>query len=149
MQVVHNEVRLQFAEKDLRGLGGAALEERVEHELREEAQRRFELTSPGLLRVRLLQLAEREYVLAVVMHHIIADGWSIGVFVNELKALYEAYLESRPSPLPELEIQYVDYAAWQREVLVSGNMREGLEYWKRQLMGAPPVFRTAHGLPAR
>ncbi|HET8890736.1 MAG TPA: amino acid adenylation domain-containing protein [Candidatus Angelobacter sp.] len=140
MQIIHNEVRLQFAEKDLHGLGGMALEERVERELREEARRGFELSTPGLLRVRLLQLPEREYVLAVVMHHIIADGWSIGVFVNELKALYEAYLQSRPSPLPELEIQYVDYAAWQREVLASGQMKEGLDYWKRQLMGPPPVL---------
>ncbi len=148
MQVVHNQVRLQFAEKDLRGFGvGPALEERVEHELREEAQRGFELSSPGLLRVRLLQLAEREYVLAVVMHHIIADGWSIGVFVNELKALYEAYLESRPSLLPELEIQYVDYAAWQREVLASGQMKEGLDYWKRQLTGAPPVLELPTDYP--
>ncbi|HEX3091857.1 MAG TPA: condensation domain-containing protein, partial [Candidatus Angelobacter sp.] len=148
MQVVHNEVRLQFAEKDLRSIGnGTALEERVQHELREEAQRGFVLSSPGLLRVRLLQLAEREHVLAVVMHHIIADGWSIGVFISELKALYEAYVASRPSPLPELEIQYVDYAAWQRDVLASGQMKEGLGYWKRQLSGAPPVLELPTDYP--
>jgi amino acid adenylation domain-containing protein len=148
MQVVHNEVRLQFAEKDLRGLeSGAALEQRVENELREEAQRAFVLTNPGLLRIQLLQLTEDEHVLAMAMHHIIADGWSIGVLVNELKALYEARIESRPSPLPELEFQYVDYAAWQREVLVSGNMREGLEYWKRQLTGAPPVLELPTDYP--
>ena len=148
IQVVHNEVRLQFAEKDLRGLGnGTALEERVENELRDEAQRAFVLSSPGLLRIQLLQLAEDEHVLAVVMHHIIADGWSIGVFVKELKALYEACIEGRPSPLPELEIQYVDYAAWQQEVLASGNMREGLEYWKRQLTGAPPVLELPTDYP--
>ena len=148
MQVVRNEVRLQFAEKDLCGLGdGTALEERIENELREEAQRTFVLSSPGLLRIQLLQLAEQEHVLAMVMHHIIADGWSIGVLVNELKALYEACIESRPSPLPELEFQYVDYAAWQREVLISGNMREGLEYWKRQLTGAPPVLELPTDYP--
>ena len=148
MQVVHNEVRVQFAEKDLRGLDdGSGLEERLESELREEAQRRFVLSSPGLLRVHLLQLAEREHVLAVVMHHIIADGWSIGLFMNELKALYEACLENKPSPLPELDIQYVDYAAWQREVLATGQMKEGLEYWQRQLTGAPPVLELPTDFP--
>lgn len=148
LQVVHNEVRLQFAEKDLRGLGnGTALEQRVENALSEEAQRAFVLSSPGLLRIQLLQLAEQEHILAMVMHHIIADGWSIGVLVNELKALYQARVESRPSPLPELEFQYVDYAAWQREVLVSGKMREGLEYWKKQLTGAPPVLELPTDYP--
>lgn len=148
LQVIHNEVRLQFAEKDLRDLGsGMALEQRVENELREEAQRAFVLSSPGLLRIQLLQLAEDEHILAVVMHHIIADGWSIGVLVNELKALYQARIESRLSPLPELEFQYVDYAAWQRELLDSGNMREGLEYWKRQLTGAPPVLELPTDYP--
>jgi amino acid adenylation domain-containing protein len=148
LQVIHNEVRLQFAEKDLRGLGNStSLEQRVENELREEAQRAFVLTSPGLLRILLLQLAEDEHVLAMVMHHMIADGWSIGVLVNELKALYQARVESRPSPLPELEFQYVDYAAWQREVLASANMREGLEYWKRQLTGAPPVLELPADYP--
>jgi len=101
LQVVHNEVKLQFAKMDLRGLGSSTvLEQRVENELREEAQRAFVLSSPGLLRILLLQLAEDEHVLAMVMHHMIADGWSIGVLVNELRALYQARVESRPSPLP-------------------------------------------------
>jgi len=74
------------------------------------------LSDPGLLRARLLRVAEREYVLMVVLHHIIADGWSIGVLIRELKELYEACREGKASPLPEIEIQYVDYAAWQREL---------------------------------
>src|SRR5205823_2498877 len=87
----------------------------------------------------LLQVAPQEHVLAVVMHHIIADGWSVGVLIRELKELYAAYREGRPSPLRELEFQYVDYAAWQRELLASGAVKEGLDYWKRQLAGAPEL----------
>ncbi|HWF02570.1 MAG TPA: amino acid adenylation domain-containing protein, partial [Candidatus Angelobacter sp.] len=147
-QIVHSEVRLLFAEKDLCGFTrGPALEDHVENELREEARHRFILSEAGLLRVQLLQLAEHEHVLAIVMHHIIADGWSIGVLVNELKMLYEAYLESVASPLPELDIQYVDYAAWQRELLASGQMKKGLDYWKKQLNGAPPVLELPTDYP--
>ena len=78
-------------------------------------------------------------------HHIISDRWSLGVFSHELAALYEARLESKPSPLPELTIQYADYAAWQRKFLSSGVMEEQLAYWRRQLDGAAPC----RGRPGR
>jgi amino acid adenylation domain-containing protein len=147
-QTIHSEVRLLFGEKDLRGIASRAeLEERVENDLRQEARRGFALGEAGLLRVHLLQLAEHEHVLAIVMHHIIADGWSIRVLVNELKTLYEAHLDSVPSPLPELDIQYVDYAAWQREMLTSGQMKEGLDYWEKHLNGAPPVLELPTDYP--
>jgi amino acid adenylation domain-containing protein len=141
LQEIHQHVKFQFLEKDLRDAGiETATEEQINAELTGAAKQGFVLSEPGLLRVLLLRLAEREHILMVVMHHIIADGWSIGVLVRELKELYEACREQRPALLPELEIQYVDYAAWQRELLASGEMREGLEYWKKQLDGAPPVL---------
>ena len=111
-QKVHHQVRLQFATKDLlETSNGIAAGKSIQSELQEEARRGFILSEPGLLRARLLQIAEREHLLVVVMHHIIADGWTIGILAGELKELYEAYREGRPSPLPELEIQYLDYAA--------------------------------------
>jgi amino acid adenylation domain-containing protein len=137
LQEIHLQVKFQFQEKDLRD---AAIEDQISTELTKAAKQEFVLGEPGLLRVHLLQVAEREHVLALVMHHIIADGWSIGVLIRELKELYEACREQRPTLLPELEIQYVDYASWQRELLASGEMKEGLEYWKKQLDGAPPVL---------
>src|SRR6185437_269182 len=87
-------------------------------------------------RAGLLRVGERESVLVVVLHHMIADGWSIGVLLRELEQLYEAYGRGEESPLEELEIQYVDYAGWEEELLSSEEMKEGLEYWKKQLAGA-------------
>lgn len=141
LQKIHQHLKFQFQEKDLRdATRGKASEEHISIELAEAATQGFALGEPGLLRVRLLQVDEREHILVLVMHHIIADGWSIGILVRELKELYEACQENRPAVLPELEIQFVDYAAWQRELLATGEMDEGLEYWKKQLNGAPPVL---------
>ena len=102
--------------------------------MREQAGQPFELSRAPLLRVQLLRLSAAEHVL-LVMHHIISDGWSMGVLVREVAALYEAYSAGRESPLPELPIQYADYAVWQREWL-QGEVLEGeLGYWREQLRG--------------
>src|SRR5438045_617664 len=81
------------------------------------------------------------------MHHIVSDGWSIGVFVRELAALYEAYMAGRPSPLQELPIQYADFAAWQREWLQGDVLEEQLSYWRRQLANAPPLLELPTDRP--
>lgn len=98
-----------------------------------EAQRPFDFVKGPLLRVKLLQLAETEYVLLLNLHHIIADGWSIGVLIRELAALYNACVEGKPSPLPELSIQYADFAEWQREWLQNSVLETQLIYWRQQL----------------
>jgi amino acid adenylation domain-containing protein len=105
-----------------------------------ESQQRFDLTQAPLIRVRLLRLAETEHVLLVTMHHIVADGWSLGVFWHELAALYNAYAGGNPVPLPALPIQYADFAAWQREWLQGEVLEAQLAYWKQQLAGARPVL---------
>src|SRR6185369_5509068 len=87
-----------------------------------------------LIRVKLVKLQEQEQVLLVTMHHIISDGWSMGVFIRELSTLYEAYSNDRPSPLTELPIQYADFAYWQRELLEEVIDKQ-LSYWKKQLAG--------------
>ncbi|HWF02467.1 MAG TPA: condensation domain-containing protein, partial [Candidatus Angelobacter sp.] len=136
-QQIHDEVECQFIEKDLQSPTDGNIQERLNQELKQEAQYRIVLSSPGLLRSTLFQMGPQEHVLLLVMHHIIADGWSIGVLIRELKELYAAYREGNSSLLPELKIQYQDYTAWQGELLASAVMKESLDYWKKQLTGAP------------
>src|ERR1041385_5374802 len=113
----------------------------------EEAHRPCDLTAGPLLRVQLLRLAEAEHVVLFTMHHIISDGWSLGVLVKEVAALYEAYVNGEESRLPELEIQYADYAAWQREWLKGEVLEEQLSYWRRQLGGELPVLELPADRP--
>ena len=113
----------------------------------EEARRWFDLTKGPLLRPHLLCLGETEHVLLLTMHHIVADGWSMGVFVRELAALYEAYLAGRLSPLQELPVQYADFATWQRDWLQGERLDEQLSYWKAQLAGAPPLLELPTDRP--
>ena len=100
-----------------------------------EAQRPFVLATDLLLRVTLLQLDRAEYVLLLNLHHIVADGWSIGVLIGEIGALYTAFVREQPSPLPPLPIQYADFAEWQREYLQSEVAETQLAYWRQQLIG--------------
>ncbi|MFP2900473.1 amino acid adenylation domain-containing protein, partial [Corallococcus sp. 4LFB] len=123
--------------QDLRGLPELAREEEALRQAQEEARRPFDLARGPLLRVTLLQLAERQHLLLLTMHHIVSDGWSMSVLVRELVALYEAFRTGKPSPLPELPLQYADYAAWQRQWLEQGALAQQLAWWKRQLDGAP------------
>jgi hypothetical protein len=97
----------------------------------------FDLAHGPLVRVSLLRLSKEEHVLLVTMHHIISDGWSAGVLVRELVALYEAFSTGKPSPLPELPIQYSDYAVWQRQLLQGDALEAPLSYWKKQLADVP------------
>jgi amino acid adenylation domain-containing protein len=110
------------------------------HQATKEAQRPFDLTQGPLLRAAAWQIDVNDYLFVLVMHHIVSDGWSLGVFANELKTLYKAYSEGRPSPLPELSIQYSDFVHWQRERLASKAAAEQLDYWKRQLAGHLPAL---------
>jgi len=98
----------------------------------------FDLARGPLLRVTLLRLNKTEHVLLLTIHHIISDGWSIGVFNRELAVLYEAFSAGKPSPLPELPIQYADYAAWQRQWLQGAVLEAQLDYWRKQLARRPP-----------
>ena len=112
-----------------------------------EAKRPFNLEHGPLLRTSVLVLGERETIVLFTMHHIISDAWSTDILVREVSALYEAYLDNRPSPLPELAIQYADYAQWQRDWL-QGEVLEGqLLYWRQQLGGTLPVLELPADRP--
>src|SRR6185369_8607690 len=102
--------------------------------------RPFDLRVAPLLRSVLVRLAPEEHVLLLTVHHIVADGWSLGVLIQEAMALYQAGRAGRPSPLPEPALQYLDYALWQRRRLASGALAGDLAYWRRQIVGDLPTL---------
>ncbi len=104
------------------------------------AQQPFELTTGPLLRARLLRLGPTAHCLLLNLHHIVSDGWSIGVLVRELAALYPAFVEGQPSPLPDLPVQYADYAVWQCQWLQGKRLQTQLDYWKQQLGNQPSTL---------
>ncbi|HEY4561425.1 MAG TPA: AMP-binding protein, partial [Thermoanaerobaculia bacterium] len=108
----------------------------------EEARRPFDLGRDELLRCALLRLkaGADDHAVLFSLHHIVSDGWSTGVLVGEVMALYEAFAAGRPSPLPELPVQYADFAVWQREWLRGEVLEEQISYWRHQLAGAPQVL---------
>src|SRR5262249_18444454 len=136
-QVIESELRIEAPMEDLSGLGEEEQRARVMAALRREGGEPFDLGRGPVLRMRLLKLSEREHILLRTMHHIVADGWSQGVFNREFAVLYKAYREGRENPLRPLGVQYADFALWQREWLDEESLGGGLAYWKRQLAGIP------------
>ncbi|HEX5601787.1 MAG TPA: condensation domain-containing protein, partial [Pyrinomonadaceae bacterium] len=139
---------------DLRDFA-AKREERAGELVAEEAEEPFDLSRGPLLRVKLLRLGAEDYILLLTMHHIVSDGWSTGVLIRELSALYDAYSRGEDSPLAESLIQYADYAVWQREWL-QAEVEGQLDYWRTKLADAPamlelptdrarPAFQSSRG----
>ncbi len=122
-------------------------ESEIQSFLVQEGQQPFDLAEVGLFRTKLLRLDAEESILIITMHHIIFDGWSAGVLIREVAALYKAFLTGEPSPLAELTIQYVDYAYWQREWLKGEILESQLAYWKQQLGGNLPVLNLPTDYP--
>jgi amino acid adenylation domain-containing protein len=146
-QVINKNADFKLPVNDLQELAESQRPSKVSAWAEEDARRRFDLTKGPLLRANLLRLGETEHVLLLTIHHIISDGWSVGVFVRELAALYEAYTAGRPSPLQELSIQYADFAAWQRDWLQGNRLEEQLSYWRAQLSDAPPLLELPTDRP--
>jgi amino acid adenylation domain-containing protein len=129
-----------FPVTDLSDLEPTAAEERLQALVQEEGRRPFDLQRGPLLRTRLVRLAPEEHALILNLHHIVSDGWSQGVLVREMSRLYEAFAASQPSPLPELPVQYADYAVWQRDWLQGEALDSLLAWWRGQLAGSPGVL---------
>ncbi|MBV9108645.1 MAG: amino acid adenylation domain-containing protein, partial [Gemmatimonadetes bacterium] len=125
---------------DLSALLPDEREEETRRIVHEEIRRPFDLAAGPLLRARLLRLADEEHVLVLAMHHVVSDGWSLGVLFRELGALYDAFSRGAPPPLDPLPLQYADYAAWQREHWTEARLAAQLEWWRRALAGAPAVL---------
>jgi len=139
-QVIMPEVHLSISVLDLMGQSHLEQETRLSSLAEEEAQRPFDLSRGPLLRLNLLRFNEDEHGLLIVMHHIISDGWSKGIFIEETATLYKAFLAEETSPLPELRIQYADFAIWQRERLKGEYLERQLVYWRQQLSGVSEVL---------
>jgi amino acid adenylation domain-containing protein len=135
--------------EDLSGLSEADREAALGRRAGEEARRAFDLSAGSLFRAALLRLGADDHVLLLSMHHIVSDGWSMGVLFRELSALYAAYREGGESPLAELAVQYADYAVWQREQLAGEMLDRQLSYWRARLAGAPELLElpTDHSRP--
>ncbi|MBD2771550.1 non-ribosomal peptide synthetase [Iningainema tapete] len=125
---------------DLSSLSATEREAEAKRIALQEAQQSFNLSQSPLLKAIILRLSEVEHILLLTMHHIIFDGWSQGVLLQELAQIYEAFSMGKPSPLPELPIQYVDFAHWQRQQLQGEIQQSQLAYWKKQLSGSLPVL---------
>jgi len=135
--------------EDLTSLTQEQREEEVRRIARQEAETGFDLGRGPLLRVKILKLEEEEHAMLFTMSHIVSDGWSMGILIREFGALYQAYSAGEEAPLAELEIQYADYAKWQREYLAGEVLEAEIEHWKKQLQNAAVIELPAdHARPA-
>lgn len=125
----------------------AESEDEIASALRAETTTPFDLTSDLMVRARLLRRSDDHHVLVLGLHHIAADGWSLGILLCELGALYDAFRRGVPSPLPELTTQYADYAVWQRDWLATGPLDDQIGYWRERLDGAPVLELPADVAP--
>ncbi|MGV2831536.1 amino acid adenylation domain-containing protein, partial [Myxosarcina sp. GI1(2024)] len=135
---------------DLSSLAASEKPTQIQQQIETEARHPFDISSERLIRIKFLRLEAQEHIVLLSMHHIISDGWSIGVLVRELASLYRAFSQGQPSPLSELPIQYVDFAAWQRQWLQGEVLETQKAYWLKQLENAPKVLElpTDHPRPA-
>ncbi|PYQ44520.1 MAG: hypothetical protein DMF77_07020 [Acidobacteria bacterium] len=147
LQVVAPAMVVPLAEVDLRGLPDPEAQARRLAE--EEASRPFDLARGPLLRATLLRLAEQEHALLLTVHHIVFDAWSMGIFAREQALLYAAHVSGEPSPLRPLDVQYADFAAWQRDWLQGEVLERQLGYWREQLEGLQALeLPMDHARPA-
>jgi amino acid adenylation domain-containing protein len=147
VQVIAPTLHVPLLTEDLRILAEAEREVQAQRLIRAEVLHPFDLENGPLLQVRLLQLSAQEHILLLTMHHIISDGWSRSVLLQELAVLYDAFCQGKPSPLPELPIQYADYAHWQRQWLSSEAGKTQLVYWMQQLPDPLPVLKLPPDRP--
>ena len=147
VQFINPATPLALPVDDLSGLCLAEREVEVRQLIVEESSRPFDLARLPIMRTRLLRLGRQEHIILFTVHHIATDGWSLGVLTDELLMIYRAYIKGQPSPLPELPIQYSDYAVWHRERLQGEVLEEQLNYWRDRLAGDQSVLRLPHDRP--
>jgi amino acid adenylation domain-containing protein len=147
IQVIAAKLQIELPIIDLSGFAGTERDAETLCRAQREGESPFDLATGPLLRTKLLQLDEDEHVLLIAVHHIVSDGWSMGVFFRELAALYEAFSEGRSSALQELPIQYADYAVWQREWLQTDVLDAQVAYWRERLNRLPLALELATDRP--
>ncbi|MEH1869066.1 MAG: amino acid adenylation domain-containing protein [Nostoc sp.] len=144
VQVIAPHATMKLSVVDLQGLSG---QEQLQCLATQDQLQPFDLTKGLLLRVTLVQLKSESYALLLTMHHIIGDGWSMGVFIKELSSLYQGFLVGDSSPLPQLPIQYADFTIWQRQWLQGKALQTSINYWKQQLADTPPLLELPTDRP--
>jgi amino acid adenylation domain-containing protein len=147
IQVIAESFALNIPTVDLSTRPGAEREAAVREIAAKEAQTPFDLSKGPLLRATIVKLDSRDHVLLLTMHHIVSDAWSAAIFFQELGVLYTAFAAGKPSPLPELAVQYADYAAWQRKFLQGKALEDQISYWREHLIGAPPLLQLPADRP--
>jgi acyl carrier protein len=147
VQIIAPVLNLKISVSDLQELPAAEREAELRRLLIEGAQESLDLAQGPLIRAALFRLSPDEHVFLIVMHHIVSDGWSMSILINELATLYEAFSKGQPSPLSPLPIQYADFAQWQREWMQGEVLASQLAYWKKQLGGDLPVLKLATDRP--
>lgn len=147
VQVIAPSLTLEIPIEDLSGLSQAEQHRQVMASANNEWCAAFDLAHGPVLRLKLLKLAEEDHVLLQTFHHIASDGWSWGVFMREFKDLYEAYSQGRENPLPELPLQFADFALWQMQTIDEGLMDEDIRFWKEHLAGIPEELKIPKDRP--
>jgi len=147
VQVISPTLPITLPITDLRALPQTEQAEEAQRLVHEDSQRPFDLTQGPLLRSCLLRLGDQEHLLLITLHHIISDGWSLGVLIHELTVLYDAFVTGAPSPLPALPIQYADFASWQRQWRHHEMLTARLVYWTEQLREPLPVLQLPTDRP--
>ena len=150
-QVIAPATPLEIEVTNLESIPADEQESRVQSWVDSEARRPFDLARGPLLRVKLARLGATDHVLSVVMHHSISDGWSLAILFQELETFYHAFAEGKPAKeIPELPVQYADFAHWQRQWMRGAKLEQELAYWKSKLTGAPASVNVPvdHAEPA-
>ncbi|BAZ14320.1 amino acid adenylation domain-containing protein [Calothrix sp. NIES-4071] len=147
VQVISNGINITIPVINLQHLPEQSQSAQVQQLAQCELHKPFDLSNGALLRVTLLRLGEQSHVLLLTMHHIVSDGWSMGIFISELSALYQSFSAGKPSQLPELIIQYADFAHWQQQWLSGEVLQTQLDYWNQQLAAAPPLLELPTDRP--
>lgn len=140
VQVIHPAHPISLPLIDLQSLPPEKRESEVRSFIQKEGNQLFDFNEEPLIRVNLLRTGTHEHVLVLAEHHLVHDGWTQGVLMRDFVAIYSAFYLGQPSPLPELPIQYADFAHWQRRWLQGSVLEEQLDFWKKQLSGAPPFL---------
>src|SRR6266851_2615128 len=149
VQLIAPHLEIDIPVVDLEQLPESERQREVARLVTAEARRPFDLARGPLLRTSLLKLSSQDHVLLLTMHHIVSDGWSLGILVKEMAAIYQAIIEHRQVDLTELPIQYADFARWQREWLQGEVLEDQLGYWRQHLAGAPVVLNLPVANPRR
>lgn len=138
-QAILAELDFDVPLTDLSSLSPIEREQEAQRLAQADITAPFDMGAVPLWRLKLFRLQEQEHVILLVMHHIISDGWSMGVMLSEVSIVYTAFLAGKPSPLPELPIQYADFSEWERQLLAGKGLQQQLDYWTKRLSGTPAL----------